>query len=297
MMEADGVVTLRSGTACAQIAPACGALTLRWSVDGRDWLHCPDDWRDAWPAKVRFGNPVLFPVASHVTHDGRAGWHHSRGQDFRMPQHGFVRELPWRVMERADDRVTCRFVTTPLTRVLWPWEFEAELTLRVEPDALETRLAFRNTSDIAMPWHAGFHPYLALRGEASAYQIDVPEAQRVYLASDPDAECPEPGARRIALDASLARTRFYEGVSERRMVLRGGAGESEVEVTADGPEMGCWAIWREFADSPYVCVEPWSAGVNALHTGRHLQHLAPGARAEVGMRLRVGKRAGSEPGD
>ena len=283
----DSLLTLRHGAHSAVLAPGLGALLLRYDLDGRPVLRCPDRWRADFPRKVRFGNPLLFPIASNLSLDGQPTLYLDGTAAHRLPQHGFARDLPWRVNSLCEHSAVCALESSNLTRVLFPWDFEAELAVRLDGAGLDTVFAAVNRSDRPMPVHFGYHPYFQLAGPPSEYLIRVPDAASVYLAAPPPRPAPHPEAREIPLDDTLRDTRFYEDVATGRMDLVHRPTGDTVTVQADAAVLPCWAVWRESADSDYVCLEPWSAGVNALNTGERLRWLAPGERFEAAMRITV----------
>jgi galactose mutarotase-like enzyme len=256
-------------------------------VGDREVLHCPPDWHESFPQKVRCGNPLLFPIASGLSLDGRPALYRDGPAEFRLPQHGFVRDLPWHVMQLGESSVTCRVTDSALTRVLFPWEFTAELKCTVSEAGLEVVFTAENCAARPMPVQFGFHPYFQLEGPQSDYVVRVPTADAVYLAAPPARPAPHPELRDIPLDDSLRDTRFYDGVHEGRMTLVHQPSGRSVTVEADAATLPCWAIWRESAESDYVCLEPWSAGVNALNTGTRLRHLAPGETFCAVMRISI----------
>jgi galactose mutarotase-like enzyme len=281
----DTLLTLRHGAHSAVLAPGLGAWLLRYEVDDRAVLRCPADWRGSFPQKTRAGNPLLFPIASNLSLDGRPTLYRDGDAEYRLPLHGFARDLPWNVKALSETAVTCGLESSALTRVMYPWDFAAELTVRLDDAGLHTVFSVVNRSDRPLPVHFGYHPYLQLAGPPSEYVIRVPNAASVYLAAPPPRPAPHPESREIPLDDTLGQTRFYEDVEEGRLDLIHRPTGDTITVEADAATFPCWAIWRESADCDYVCLEPWSASVNALNTGERLRWIAPGERFEAAMRL------------
>ncbi|MCZ3115028.1 hypothetical protein NYZ21_21560, partial [Acinetobacter baumannii] len=82
------------------LAPWAGGRLVRWIHRGTDMLFWPDhaDW--SRPAKVRGGNPLLFPFIGRHFVDGEPGkWRDGNGVVRAMPQHGFARDLPFEIAD------------------------------------------------------------------------------------------------------------------------------------------------------------------------------------------------------
>ena len=85
------------------VAPEAGARLMNWNItlgDGsvRDVIHWPETLATQEFAKVRGGNPILFPFAGTSYVDGlRDHWRCPNGNTLPMPQHGFVRQGTFRI--------------------------------------------------------------------------------------------------------------------------------------------------------------------------------------------------------
>jgi len=194
----ETIYTLRDTVtgARAQVVPALGGncveLALCAAGDDKavaviDDLQHLDKLREQ---RSRYGIPVLFPWPSGIA---GGGFHFiGRRIDVVPPgqnlptHHGYVSKVPWRVV-RSDCDNTAAWVTCAISRAecgeaaqRWPWDFELELTWRLESDRLHLQAVARNKSNEAMPAGLGFHPYFSLplggRGDATA--------NRLYLAAE-----------------------------------------------------------------------------------------------------------------
>ena len=92
-MEAHDVV-IAGDHARLMLRPDRGGIATALAIDGRDVLFM-DQATLADPAKnVRGGIPVLFPSPGKLDGDRWA----RGGASGAMKQHGFARNLPWRVL-------------------------------------------------------------------------------------------------------------------------------------------------------------------------------------------------------
>ncbi len=240
------------GRARVVIAPERGALVKSWSVDGRERFYL-DESTFLDPSKnVRGGNPVLFPSPGKLSGD-----RYPRGA---MKQHGFARNLPWRVA--GEGRLVLE--ANDETRAQYPWEFAVELAFSLTETSLRIEQRVENRSAEPMPFGFGFHPYFAV--------VDK-------------------GATAVETDA----TRAFDNVHKQVIELRGidlTAGEVDLHLLDHhgatsalkgvvrieaSPDYGRWVIWT-LPGKPFVCVEPWTCPGDALNTGEGLIELAPRAQ-------------------
>jgi len=68
------VIKIQSGDSTALLSPAHGARLLSWSAGGKAVIRWPVDADWSRPAKVRGGDPVLFPFIARTFCDGRIGF-------------------------------------------------------------------------------------------------------------------------------------------------------------------------------------------------------------------------------
>jgi len=261
----------------AVVAPARGGMLTRFFAAGLDVLYLDEaTFRD--PSKnVRGGNPVLFPSPGKLAGDAFSADGHSGN----LKQHGFARNLPWRV-ERTDTTagasVTLGLSSSDETRRAYPWDFELAYTytLRGARVSIEQRVA--NRGALPMPFGAGFHPY-----------FHVPQGDKA-------------GAR-IATKA----TRAFDNVTKQEIAF-GGFDLTRAEVdmhlvdhgsasatlawaghtvtVACSPDFTHWVVWT-LAGRDFVCLEPWTCPGDALNTGDRLIRLAPGEERTLVTRVEV----------
>jgi galactose mutarotase-like enzyme len=248
------------------IAPQRGALVSSFRVGERELLYLDDDsFRD--PTKnVRGGIPVLFPSPGKLAGD-RWQW---GGRSGALPQHGFARTLPWQVSELAGDAARLRLTleANAITRASYPWEFRAELRFQLESTRLRLTFELHNLDRESLPFALGYHPYFLIPDlEKPRTRIDT-QATRAFDnvtkqirpftgfdlgARELDLHLLDHGSQRAALHWPDATSLTIDASSEFRR----------------------WVVWT-LGGRDFVCVEPWTAGGDALNTGEGLSVLAPG---------------------
>ena len=296
------LLTIADGEgASAVIAPALGAWLLRYTrqLAGRneiDALHYTPEVLDRYPREIYAGNPLLFPLASfnHLPgHDHHYEW---QGQRFPMPQHGFARRMPWRVVEQAPDAVAMELADTDATRTQYPFQFVLRLTYRVERGRLLWKLAVTNRSRTPMPFSTGFHPYFAVplssAGSRAGCFVEVPEARRFTIHGRGEHFSAKPfPAQNWSVDEDVSTALFLGDLHKRELILADPASGLEVALNWEGaPNHRFAAFWSRSTDAPFYCLEPWTALSNVFTRAneRELVVLAPYQtfEAEFWMELR-----------
>ncbi len=290
------ILELIDGASRARIAPEAGGRLLSWSIGDTSIVFWPDaaDWSN--PAKIRGGNPLLFPFLGRHRVEGRIGfWRDGEGAVRELPMHGFARDLPFRAQTDADGRgVTLTLDSSDRTRAGYPFEFRFAARYRlVDGHTLDVTLSTTNLGDTPLPHYAGHHFYFALpHVERASAVLERPPTQRRRQREDGSSSAPEPGAPRYTLDDPAIVDRFHclDGIpAEPVRVLMPGRRHA-IEIDLNRPGSAPWyavTTWTEAPGSDFYCVEPWLGLPDAIHNGLGLQHVAPGATQTAALRIRV----------
>jgi galactose mutarotase-like enzyme len=246
---------LTAGKSRAVIAPERGALVKSWVVNGEELLYLDEDtFRD--PSKnVRGGNPVLFPSPGKLDGD-----RYPRGA---MKQHGFARNLPWRVA--GENRLVLE--ATDATRAQYPWDFRVELSFSLTETTLRIEQRVENQSGEAMRFGFGFHPYFAVpldEKRATTVETSATRAwdnvhKKVIDLHGIDLAHGEVDIHLLDHNCTSSAVKFFRTI--------------RIEASEDYRR---WVVWT-LPGKPFVCVEPWTSPGNALNTGEGVIELARGA--------------------
>lgn len=247
------------------IAPSRGGMATRWHALGRDVFYLDESTLHDETKNVRGGNPVLFPQPGKLDgdlyeRDGRRG---------SMKQHGFARNLAWKVTRRGTEgaaSAVLRLTSNAVTQASFPWDFNVEYTYILRGPVVRIEQRFENTGNDPMPFGAGFHPYFHVKqadkkaarvGTTATRAFDNVTKQTVALAIDlatkeTDLHLQDHGAKPCTLE-------WASGL----IAVRG------------SEELTHWVVWS-VDGKDFVCIEPWTCPGNALNTGDRLLILPPG---------------------
>ncbi|HVV85707.1 MAG TPA: hypothetical protein VHE35_21760 [Kofleriaceae bacterium] len=264
---------LRDGDAIVELEPARGGLVTRFEVGARRVLFLDEaTLRD--PSKnVRGGVPVLFPTPGKLT---GGAWSYG-GHGGTLPQHGFARNLPWRVVDAGPAAATLALAANDATRAAFPWEFAVELTVRVDGATVHLDHRVTNAGDEPMPFGFGFHPYFLVADADKARARVETRARRAFdnvRKQDVDLAGP--------IDLTAAEVDLH--------LLDHGATDATLSTPAGdvhlrgSSEYTHWVVWT-LAGRDFVCLEPWTCPGDALNRGDRLLVLAPGESRALSLAI------------
>lgn len=272
------------------LAPQHGGRLVRWVLRGEDILYWPDqaDW--SRPAKIRGGNPLLFPFIGRHFVDGEPGhWRDAEGTVHALPQHGFARDLPFTVAGTGDDSIAMVLEPSDSTWAGYPHAFRFEARYRLLDSGLEVALCTGNTGGTRLPYYAGHHFYFRLpAAQRRESRLSLPETTRMRQEPDGRLTAAAKGEPAYALDDDRLQDTFHvlQGPGPVALAMP----DRTLSIDLDVPGSIAWhavTTWSESADSDFYCVEPWLGLPDAIHHGQGLRWLAPGEQEIAICRLRV----------
>ena len=258
------LVTLRDGDSVVAIAPARGAIAARFDVGDRRVLFMDQEtFRD--PTKnVRGGVPVLFPTPGKLVDDR---WTYA-GKSGAQKQHGFARNVAWRVGDRGANHAVLSIESNDETRANYPWDFTFDMTFTIEGDTLRLEQQIANKSATAMPCGVGFHPYFQVADRDKSKASITTLARRAF--DNVTKQVIEINAPIDLTQKEVDLHLLDHGSTESELVAPGGG----VKLRGSA-EYTHWVVWT-LAGRDFVCLEPWTCPGNALNTGERLLVLEPG---------------------
>ncbi|MBK9137038.1 MAG: aldose 1-epimerase [Betaproteobacteria bacterium] len=193
--------------------------------------------------------------------------------------HGVAWQRPWAVAEASATEARLRYEHRGDAH--WPFAFEVEQRLRLEPGALDAQLVFTNRAAQAQPAGLGWHPYFPKRSR-SRLHIELAERWDNDATGLPVRRVVQPG-----IDADVAHLDFDNCFAGWRGAARLRDEKLSLRLTSSLPYLVVFTPQTR----PYYCVEPVSHVSNAVHLADPAAHglatVEPGASIEAWMRLEV----------
>lgn len=195
--------------------------------------------------------------------------------------HGVGWLRPWQVVEAGESSALLRYTHAPDAH--WPFAFEAEQQVELEPQRLTLRLAARNTGDAPQPMGLGWHPYFPRRAR-SRLHAELTHRWESDATKLPTRQVPQPG-----IDADVAHLDFdhcFEG-------WRGSARLRDEKLSLKLASSLTRLVVFAAPGRDYYAVEPVSHVNNAIHMAEPQAHglvaLAPGESTQAWMTLEVAR--------
>ncbi|SOY48411.1 aldose epimerase family protein [Cupriavidus taiwanensis] len=273
------------------LAPQYGARLVRWVHRGQDLLYWSDaaDW--SRPAKIRGGNPLLFPfIGRHFVEGNPGQWRDGQETVHALSQHGFARDLPFDVS--AIDplaTITMTLRDSEATRAGYPFAFVFDVVYTLLPDGLEVTLRTSNPGTQRLPCYPGHHFYFALpHVQRAAASLALPDTERRRQLPDGNPGPAEPGESSYQLDDPRLQDTFhvFHGSPSAQLAMPGRHIRFELDLPGSAPWHAV-TTWSETETSDFYCVEPWVGLPDAIHHGQGLRWIEPGQSESAVCRLHV----------
>jgi galactose mutarotase-like enzyme len=213
-----------------------------------------------WPRR----SPLLFPIVGSLP----GGTYSHVGKTYKLGNHGFVRDLEFRLASQAPDTLRFELASDAASRTLYPFEFRLAVSYKVRGSSLDVGYEVVNAGEGKMPFSIGAHPAFRAPIQPGEKREDYdllferPETvDRYYLNSDNlrtgESETFLRGSSSVPVSPALFEKGaivLKEHVS-RKVTLKSRSSGRFVEVSfPDFPQLG---IWSPKGDCLFVCIEPW----------------------------------------
>lgn len=180
---------------------------------------------------------------------------------FRLPQHGFGRDLPWDRVAHSARKTLLRLTAGEETKKQFPYEFGVGMMVEVSDGGLlRYRMAIANNStEVSMPVSPGLHPYFHVPVERKPeISTNIPEFDpRGYDWASP---LMFPGQEVVEIQIPGRGTLVMRPSSEFKQLV----------------------VWSE-EGRPFACFEPWVGDVNSILRPDERLNIPPGGEASLSL--------------
>ncbi len=287
--QGQSLTRWRVGRSTFLALPERGARLMNWSVtlaDGsvRDVVYWPEDADFAEFARVRGGNPILFPFVARTFDRGDIHfWRAPDGVRRPMPMHGFARQGKFKTIWSDARGFAAQLQPSAEAHAAYPYDYEFVVTYRFEPLGLVCELSLKNLGETPIPWCAGHHFYFTVPwsegATRAAYTLHLPAAERLrqdaagQLIAGPALRADEPLANAALSDTIHTKLRGNEVIVREN--LRGSALRLRLGTAEVPPPDATFVTWSADEATPYYCVEPWMGPPNSPEHRRGFQLVPP----------------------
>jgi aldose 1-epimerase len=295
-------LTSPDGLLAATFVPSLNMIASSLVADGEDVLYRRGGL-GAYAEKAKTcGIPFLHPWANRLGADRyeiagrrveiRAGAERVGRDANGLANHGLLGgRTTWEIVERRADQdaaaIRARFrFDAPELLASFPFAHTIEIAATVRCGELAITTTLEPAAGLALPLSFGWHPYFRLPSPRESWLLTLPVDKRVVLdarslptgaVEDADFPVAPLGARTFDdLYTGIGPSRVFAIEDSRRRI--------EIEMD-DGYSFV--QVWAPEA-SPFLCIEPMTAAVNALVDRRFAPPIVSSpARFQATFRIRV----------
>ncbi|BAQ59790.1 galactose mutarotase and related enzymes [Geminocystis sp. NIES-3708] len=249
-----------------EIVPEKGGIVTDWTIQGQKILYLDQERFKNPQLSVRGGIPILFPICGNLP-DNIFNY---QDQQYILKQHGFARDLPWKVISQSTDssaNIILSLKSNSETLKVYPFEFELQFTYKLLGKKLIIEQLYQNKSQEKMPFSVGFHPYFYCN-DKNQLNLQIPATE--YHNKNGDITYPFNGE----LDYSTEEIDIaFTQISEQKTSFADYKRNLKVDITFT--ELFSTLVFWTLKDKDYICLEPWSSPRNSINTGEQLKYLQP----------------------
>lgn len=219
-----------------------------WQADGEFWGRT---------------SPVLFPVVGSY----KNGESRYKGEIFKLPQHGFARDMEFMMTRQSEDEIWFCLTDKTDTWNVYPFAFSLEIGYRLEERGVKVIWKVTNPAEQEMYFSIGGHPAFNVmpreKEKITCYlQFDKAEELRVRglqggLALTETYKLPlkENGLLEVTEELFEKDALIVEDNQTQRVSLLNESKEAFLTVTFAAPLFGIWSPPGK--NAPFLCIEPW----------------------------------------
>jgi galactose mutarotase-like enzyme len=261
-----------------EVVPERGGIITRWQVGGKDILYLDEERFTQPDLSVRGGIPILFPICGNLPDNTYI----YEGKSYQLKQHGFARDLPWDVTTTSEldgVSITLTLTSNPQTLKIYPFDCQLSFTYYLKGDSLEIIQNYSNRSDRVLPFSTGLHPYFAVE-DKSQLEINIPSSE--FL--DQKTGDLHPFNNQFDWNWDEIDVAFKQ-ITANTAIVSDRSQNLQLEFNFD--ENYSTLVFWTVKGKPYYCLEPWTAGRNALNTGEKLLYLQPQTSLQTRFQIKA----------
>lgn len=229
-----------------------------------------DDKEYLWNADAKYWArtaPVLFPFVGSVS----GGAYRYDGNEYKMGQHGFARDMVFEVCEQTEDSIWFVLKDTEETYAKYPFHFALYVGYVISGNKLSVKWKVENTDSKELLFSIGGHPAFMCpidgKGAQTDYNLVLKKAGQAVncvtvgvlseglLSEEEIIMSAVNGLHKIEADLFDRDALIIENKQLDEVALAYPDGTPYVTVQFDTPLMGIWSPTKKQA--PFVCIEPW----------------------------------------
>ena len=133
----------------------------------KEYIYQKESWY--WQRQ----SPILFPIVWALLN----GKYQYKNSIYSMSQHGFARDMEWKLLENNETSCTFLLQDSEETRKVYPFSFDFSVRYSLITDWLHVDFSIKNRwmEGAIMPVSFGAHPAFSFDGDISEYSVIFPD--------------------------------------------------------------------------------------------------------------------------
>ncbi len=234
-------------------------------------LHTSTNTEYLWNADPSFWKrhaPILFPVVGSLKDKSYL----FQGRCYSMPQHGFARDMNFRLSKQTESELWLSLEATKETKKCYPFDFLLELGYQLKENQVTAIWRVTNTGNDKLYFSIGGHPAFLCplkQGEKqSDYYIQFDSTKPIHylLVDENGLAVKKPFDEQHILPTKEGFLPIYTHLFDHdaliieenqfhRVSLANSNKQPYLSVAFDAPLFGLWSPAKK--NAPFVCIEPW----------------------------------------
>lgn len=215
--------------------------------------------------------PILFPIVGRLKNDTM----YFGGKEYSMPQHGFARDLHFKVDQISPEYIELSCQSTPETKMHYPFDWKLNCVFKLEGNILKSSATVTNLSDHDLMYFSiGFHPgfvlpvdenlsyedyYILFNKDKTAKRWKIEGA---LIGNQEDGDSITDYKVRLTKDIFSIDALVYKNLQSDVITIQNPVTNSELRFSFAGfPFLGIWSK----PGAPYICLEPWHGIADSIH--------------------------------
>lgn len=281
-------------------------LTVQISEHGAELQSIRKDGKEyLWQGDAKFWgrrSPVLFPIVGRVWDNQ----YRYNGNTYELGQHGFARDMDFKLTHHQDDGAVYWLESTPQTLGKFPFPFRLLIGYLLDGNRITVKWRVENLGALDMYFQIGAHPafyfpsFDASTDDRGFFAFGEHKGDLEYI-SPVEKGCVSPerhvlplnqdGLMPIDIHTFDCDTYIFDNKQLKKITLLDKEQRPHISLEFDTPLVALWSPTKAHPDCPFVCIEPWYGRCDPVgYTGElenreWIQKLAPQEAFDVEYKI------------
>lgn len=259
-LKQDQMEKISNSVLTVQIAEH-GAELQSIKKDGKEYL---------WQGDSKFWgrrSPVLFPIVGRVWEDK----YRYAGNTYEIGQHGFARDMDFKVTYQEDSGIVYWLESTPETLSKFPFPFRLLVGYLLNDNQITVKWQVANMGATDMYFQIGAHPafyfpdFDASINDRGFFSFDRSNDLEYIVPVEKGCVSPERHPLKLNEERLMpidihtfdCDTYIFDNKQLSKVMLLDKQRNPYVSLEFDSPLVALWSPTKVHPDCPFVCIEPW----------------------------------------